>query len=91
MPCVTHDRHQVIAYVRRPDQFERLATLGLKPTTKITSLFDCGSSSPCCRMTLPSVKSRPGVMTAGHSWSRSRIRARRRSSFHEHNKHPRRI
>jgi 3-hydroxyisobutyrate dehydrogenase-like beta-hydroxyacid dehydrogenase len=31
----------VIAYVRRPEQKGRLAALGLKPTTDITSLFDC--------------------------------------------------
>jgi 3-hydroxyisobutyrate dehydrogenase-like beta-hydroxyacid dehydrogenase len=33
--------HQVIAYVRRPDPMEKLAALGLKPTTDITDLFDC--------------------------------------------------
>ena len=32
---------RVIAYVRRPDQMDKLAALGLKPTTKITDLFDC--------------------------------------------------
>jgi len=32
---------RVIAYVRRPDQMDKLAELGLKPTTKITDLFDC--------------------------------------------------
>jgi 3-hydroxyisobutyrate dehydrogenase-like beta-hydroxyacid dehydrogenase len=32
--------HRVIAYVRRPDQMDRLAALGLKPTTKIADLFD---------------------------------------------------
>jgi 3-hydroxyisobutyrate dehydrogenase-like beta-hydroxyacid dehydrogenase len=32
--------HRVIAYVRRPDQMERLAALGLKPTTDIAELFD---------------------------------------------------
>ena len=34
--------HQVVAYVRRSDQLDRLTTLGLTPTTKFTSLFDCG-------------------------------------------------
>ena len=34
--------HRVIAYVRRPDQMDKLAALGLEPTTEITSLFDCG-------------------------------------------------
>src|SRR5713226_8877346 len=34
--------HRVIAYVRRPEQMGRLIALGLKPTTDITSLFDCG-------------------------------------------------
>lgn len=33
--------YQVIAYVRRRDQFSRLAALGLKPTTDFTDLFDC--------------------------------------------------
>jgi 3-hydroxyisobutyrate dehydrogenase-like beta-hydroxyacid dehydrogenase len=33
--------HQVIAYVRRPDPMEKLAALGLKPTTDFTDLFDC--------------------------------------------------
>jgi len=32
---------RVIAYVRRPDQMDKLAALGLKPTTNITDLFDC--------------------------------------------------
>jgi 3-hydroxyisobutyrate dehydrogenase-like beta-hydroxyacid dehydrogenase len=31
----------VIAYVRRPDQMVKLAALGLKPTTDMTSLFRC--------------------------------------------------
>jgi 3-hydroxyisobutyrate dehydrogenase-like beta-hydroxyacid dehydrogenase len=33
--------YHVIAYVRRPDQMDKLAGLGLKPTTDITKLFDC--------------------------------------------------
>jgi 3-hydroxyisobutyrate dehydrogenase-like beta-hydroxyacid dehydrogenase len=32
---------RVIAYVRRPDRMEKLAGLGLEPTTDITNLFDC--------------------------------------------------
>jgi 3-hydroxyisobutyrate dehydrogenase-like beta-hydroxyacid dehydrogenase len=32
---------RVIAYVRRPDQMEKLAGLGLEPTMDITNLFDC--------------------------------------------------
>ena len=32
--------YHVIAYVRRPDQMDKLAGLGLKPTTDITKLFD---------------------------------------------------
>jgi 3-hydroxyisobutyrate dehydrogenase-like beta-hydroxyacid dehydrogenase len=32
---------QVIAYVRRPEQVGKLATLGLEPTTNIADLFDC--------------------------------------------------
>ena len=32
--------HQVTAYVRRPAQMDKLAALGLKPTTEITTLFD---------------------------------------------------
>jgi 3-hydroxyisobutyrate dehydrogenase-like beta-hydroxyacid dehydrogenase len=31
----------VVAYVRRPEQMTKLVTLGLKPTTNITDLFDC--------------------------------------------------
>ncbi|MGA9854378.1 MAG: NAD(P)-dependent oxidoreductase [Gammaproteobacteria bacterium] len=31
----------VIAYVRRPDQMDKLVVLGLKPTTDLTKLFDC--------------------------------------------------
>jgi 3-hydroxyisobutyrate dehydrogenase-like beta-hydroxyacid dehydrogenase len=33
--------YRVNAYVRHPDQMERLAALGLKPTTDITKLFAC--------------------------------------------------
>jgi len=33
--------YQVTAYVRRPDRMDKLAALGLKPTTKMTHLFDC--------------------------------------------------
>jgi 3-hydroxyisobutyrate dehydrogenase-like beta-hydroxyacid dehydrogenase len=33
--------YRVIAYVRRPDQVDRLAAHGLKPTTEIGSLLDC--------------------------------------------------
>jgi 3-hydroxyisobutyrate dehydrogenase-like beta-hydroxyacid dehydrogenase len=33
---------QVIAYVRRPNRMDKLAALGLRPTTDITDLFDCG-------------------------------------------------
>jgi 3-hydroxyisobutyrate dehydrogenase-like beta-hydroxyacid dehydrogenase len=32
--------HQVIAYTRHPDQMDKLAALGLKPTTEIAHLFD---------------------------------------------------
>jgi 3-hydroxyisobutyrate dehydrogenase-like beta-hydroxyacid dehydrogenase len=32
--------HRVTAYVRRPDQMDKLHALGLKPTTKISDLFD---------------------------------------------------
>lgn len=32
---------QVTAYVRRPDQTDRLAALGLKPTTDMASVLDC--------------------------------------------------
>jgi 3-hydroxyisobutyrate dehydrogenase-like beta-hydroxyacid dehydrogenase len=31
----------VNAYVRRPDQMDKLVALGLKPTAEITDLFDC--------------------------------------------------
>ncbi len=33
--------HRVIAYVRRPDQMNRLATLGLEPTMEFSEVFDC--------------------------------------------------
>ena len=33
--------HRVTAYVRRPDQKDKLATLGLDPTTKFADLYDC--------------------------------------------------
>jgi 3-hydroxyisobutyrate dehydrogenase-like beta-hydroxyacid dehydrogenase len=33
--------HRVIAYVRGPDQMDRLATLGIEPTTEFSDLFDC--------------------------------------------------
>jgi 3-hydroxyisobutyrate dehydrogenase-like beta-hydroxyacid dehydrogenase len=33
--------HRVVAYLRRPDQMDRLAALGLKPTTEFSKLFDC--------------------------------------------------
>lgn len=34
--------HQVVAYVRKPDQADRLSALGLKGTTDFTDLFGCG-------------------------------------------------
>lgn len=33
--------YRVTAYVRRPDQLQKLAALGLKPTTRVVDLFDC--------------------------------------------------
>jgi 3-hydroxyisobutyrate dehydrogenase-like beta-hydroxyacid dehydrogenase len=33
--------HRVIAYVRRPDQMDKLAALGLEPTTDFSKLFNC--------------------------------------------------
>jgi 3-hydroxyisobutyrate dehydrogenase-like beta-hydroxyacid dehydrogenase len=33
--------YPVTAYVLRPDRMDELATLGLKPTTEITNLFNC--------------------------------------------------
>jgi len=33
--------HRVTAYVRRADQMDKLATLGLDPTTQFADLFDC--------------------------------------------------
>jgi 3-hydroxyisobutyrate dehydrogenase-like beta-hydroxyacid dehydrogenase len=33
--------YRITAYVRRPDQMDKLVTLGLEPTTDIASLFDC--------------------------------------------------
>jgi lactate dehydrogenase-like 2-hydroxyacid dehydrogenase len=40
--------HRVIAYVRRPDQMDALAALGLKPTTEISTYSTAKSSSACC-------------------------------------------
>lgn len=34
--------HRVVAYVRRPDQKNKLAALGLAPTMEIADLFGCG-------------------------------------------------
>jgi 3-hydroxyisobutyrate dehydrogenase-like beta-hydroxyacid dehydrogenase len=34
--------HEVIAYVRRPEQFGQLEALRLHPTTDVADLFDCG-------------------------------------------------
>jgi 3-hydroxyisobutyrate dehydrogenase-like beta-hydroxyacid dehydrogenase len=34
--------YRVTAYVRRPDQIENLAALGLESNTEIASVFDCG-------------------------------------------------
>ena len=33
--------YRVIAYVRRPDQMDKLVALGVEPTTDIVHLFDC--------------------------------------------------
>jgi 3-hydroxyisobutyrate dehydrogenase-like beta-hydroxyacid dehydrogenase len=33
---------RVVAYIRRPEQADKLAALGLEPTTNFTDLFDCG-------------------------------------------------
>jgi 3-hydroxyisobutyrate dehydrogenase-like beta-hydroxyacid dehydrogenase len=33
--------HRVIAYVRRSDQMDKIAALGVEPTTEIVHLFDC--------------------------------------------------
>jgi len=33
--------HRVIAYVRHREQMDKLAALGVRPTTEITGLFDC--------------------------------------------------
>jgi hypothetical protein len=33
--------YRVIAYGRRPDQMDKLAALGLDPTTQVADLFDC--------------------------------------------------
>src|ERR1700752_3778174 len=32
---------RIIAYVRRPEQMQRLAALGLAPTTDIAAVYDC--------------------------------------------------
>src|SRR5271167_5209290 len=33
--------HRVVAYVRRPEQMDKLAALGIEPTTEFSHLFDC--------------------------------------------------
>jgi 3-hydroxyisobutyrate dehydrogenase-like beta-hydroxyacid dehydrogenase len=33
--------HRVVAYVRRPDQMDKLATLGIEPTSELSGLFGC--------------------------------------------------
>ena len=35
------DGGRVVAYVRRPEQMDRLAALGVRPTTDVTELFGC--------------------------------------------------
>ena len=34
--------HKVVAFVRKPDQKDKLAAIGLAPTTEIADLFGCG-------------------------------------------------
>ena len=48
---------EVIAYVRRAEQMEKLAALGLKPTTDITECMTVNSSSPCCPTMPPFARS----------------------------------
>jgi len=61
--------YRVNAYVRRPDQIDKLVALGLKPTTEITDLFDRESSSACCRTTPPFATSCLGEKTSASSVS----------------------
>ncbi|MEA2975387.1 MAG: binding domain of 6-phosphogluconate dehydrogenase [Alphaproteobacteria bacterium] len=49
--------HRVIAYVRRPDQMDRLVALGLNPTTESASYSAARSLSACCRTTPPLARS----------------------------------
>ena len=83
--------HQVVAYVRRPDQLDRLATLGLTPTTEFGSLFDCGIVITMLPDDVAVRRGRAWARRPRRSWSRRRTGARRGSSFHEHNKHLRRV
>ena len=77
---------RVIAYVRRPDQMDKLATLGLEPTMEFSDLFDCEvvvsmlpDDAAVRDVVLGQERRRRG--------SRLGIEARRHSSFDEHNQH----
>ena len=76
----------VTAYVRRPDQMQKLEALYLKPTTDFTSCLNAMSSSAWCRTMMPRAKSCSGAATSGSSAS-PRFNARRNPSFDEHNQH----
>ena len=78
---------RVIAYVRRPDQMDKLVALGLKPTTEITNLFDCEvviSMLPDDDAVRDVVLGREDLGIDGLALG---LEARRNSSFDEHDQH----
>ena len=80
--------YRVIAYVRHADRIDKLAALGLKPTTEIADLFDC----EVVISMLPDDDAVRDVVfgeKTSDRWSRLGIKAGRNSSFHEHDKHVR--
>ena len=83
--------YRVIAYVRRPDQMDKLAALGLEPTTNIADLFDCEVVISMLPDDTAVRDRRAWAKRPRHRRSRLGIEARRNSSFHEHDKHSCRV
>ena len=79
--------YRVIAYVRRPDQMDKLAALGLDPTTQVADLFDCGvvvSMLPDDSAVRDVVLGRRRRRRQGPRFG---IETRRNSSFDEYDQH----
>ena len=55
--------HRVTAYVRRPDQMDKLATLGLDPRTEFADLYDCAVVISMVPTTPPLARSRSDETT----------------------------